>query len=76
MIMKMMPVMIVNNDVPRYERRRSHVLREKKRHGEIVDPSLSCNSYLRSVQYLQHLPLVDKLGKSSESSGIKKKTRY
>ena len=24
----------VNNDFPRYERRRSHVLREKKRHGE------------------------------------------
>ena len=38
----------VNNDVPRYERRRSHVLREKKRHGEIVNPSLSCNSHFRS----------------------------
>ena len=24
-----------NDDIPRYERRRSHVLREKKRHGEI-----------------------------------------
>ena len=29
-----------NNNVPRYERRRSHVLREKKRHGETEHPSL------------------------------------
>ena len=38
----MMPVRVTfyfdpddNDDIPRYERRRSHVLREKKRHGEI-----------------------------------------
>ena len=37
----------VDNDVARYERRRSHVLREKKRHGEKVDPSLSCNSQFK-----------------------------
>ena len=30
----------VRNYVPRYERRRSHVLREKKRHGETEDLSL------------------------------------